>query len=126
MRGYMELRAELVRMRAAQAVTVGHLDHIRLQMEREAEDAVIAFRPKARQFGRGRTTWSPADEREYRARLRLLEAGRAGEISALVSKGDRQGAAIAAFLRKHRFNDPFVEAEPLVWRGFGERQVRTG
>ena len=124
--GHVELRVQLVRMRAALAVTAGHLDHIRLQMEQEAEDTVIAVRPKARQFGRGRTTWSPPDEREYRSRLRLLQARRAGEIVALVGKADRQQAAIAAFLRKHRFNDPPVEAEPFIWRGFGERQVRTG
>lgn len=69
-----------------------------------AEDTVTAIRPKTRQFGRGRTTWTDADEREYRRQLQRFARRFRGEVGALECKAARQRNALVVFQARHRLN----------------------
>ena len=106
MRSVRVLKAELARMIAALAVIEAHHRRVWERLEVQAEDTVVSVRPKQRQYGRGRTTWTDADEREYVRQLQRLEAAHRGELVALARKAARQRAAIADFHARHRFNEP--------------------
>jgi hypothetical protein len=85
MRSHPELKVELARMTDALAVVEAHRNRVWARIEVLAEDTVTAVRPKARQFGRTSTTWTPADEREYQRQLERLSprfSGERGRLSA--------------------------------------------
>jgi hypothetical protein len=104
MRPYAELKAELATMMAALAVVEAHRKRVWARIEVLAEDTVTAIRPKARQFGRGRTTWTDADEREYRRQLERFARRFRGELGTLERKAARQRNTIVAFQARHRLN----------------------
>ncbi|REF89446.1 hypothetical protein DES32_0667 [Methylovirgula ligni] len=94
--------ATLTRLERARAETARHLNIIEHQIAARAERMVITFRTKARQFGRGKSTWTPPDEHLYRENLAILRFERRAEIDALARKLARQSAAMEAFrLRPH-------------------------
>ncbi|TIR52747.1 MAG: hypothetical protein E5X53_09410 [Mesorhizobium sp.] len=110
MRSYTEQRAMLARMEAARAETERHLAIIENQIAARAERMTTSTRVKARQFGRGATTWTRADERDFQENLAALRFERRGEIDALTRKLARQAGAIAAFRVRYRINEPAWEA----------------
>lgn len=105
---YSEATAQLARMRAALTVTRGHLDTIKRQMKDRAETAAIAQAGKSRYVARHCTSWTSADEARFQIHFTAEVNRRAGEIRSLVHKRARQEAAIAAFLERHRFNEPLA------------------
>ncbi|WP_245412152.1 hypothetical protein [Methylocella silvestris] len=100
-----EMRAALARMERACAETARHLAIVEHQIAARAERMVITFRTKVRQFGRGKSTWTPPDERLYRENLAILRFKRRAEIDALAWKLARQSAAVEAFPLRSR-SDP--------------------
>lgn len=94
---HAERRTVLARMERACAETARHLDIIEHQIVAPAERMVITFRIKVRQFGRGKSPWTPLDERLYRENLAILRFKRRAEIDALALKLARQSAAMGAF-----------------------------
>ena len=87
-------------MLQARRATQAHLDCICRQIATRAERRVRSQRPKARQFGRGRSTWSLADERAYQHELLALTSERQAEIDALSRKLNRQDDAIQITTRR--------------------------
>jgi len=110
MRSYTEQRTMLARMEAARAETERHLAIIENQIAARAERMTTSTRVKARQFGRGATTWTRTDERDFQGNLAALRFERRGEIDALTRKLARQAVAIAAFRVRYRINEPEWEA----------------
>jgi hypothetical protein len=102
---HTERRTVLARMERACAEIARHLDIIEHQIEARADRMVITFRTKARQFGWGKSTWAPPDERLYRENLAILRFKRRAEIDPLARKLARQSAAIEAFRLRPR-SDP--------------------
>ena len=92
-------------MLQARRVTQAHLDCIVRQIATRAERRVRSQRPKARQFGRGRSTWSMADERAYQHELLALTFERQAEIDALSRKLGRQDDAIQLTTRRPHHAD---------------------
>jgi len=117
-RAYDELRAELARMEAALSLTRRRYARLLARVTCEAEDAVIAARPRQRQSGRHKSAWTAADEREYARQFRACEARHERELAALELRAARQGAALIAFRARHRFNDPHP-GSPHSVRGGG-------
>lgn len=93
---YAEHRAMLVRMVRAREETRNHLAIVEHQIAKRAERMTITTRLKTRQYGRTKSTWTRADERDYRENAAQLRFQRRGEIDALTRKLERQDAAIAA------------------------------
>ena len=110
MRSYLEQRAMLARMEAARAEAERQLAIIERQIAARADRMTTSTRVKARQFGRGATTWTRADERDFQENLAALRFERRGEIDALARKLARQAGAIAAFRVRYRINEPVREA----------------
>lgn len=104
MRDYHLIKAELLRMTAALAAVEAHHAKVWVRIEVLAEDTVTAIRPKERQYGRGRTTWTSADEREFQRQVRRLARRFRGELRALERKAARQRDAIVRFQARHRLN----------------------
>ena len=96
-----EQLATLGRMEAACRQTENHLRLVERQIAVRAERMTITSRAKSRQFGRGRSTWTNADERLFQSNMATLAFARRSEIEALSRKLTRQEHAIAAFRRKH-------------------------
>ncbi|MDH1271760.1 hypothetical protein N5C81_29715 [Rhizobium pusense] len=101
---YAEQRAMLARMVRAREETRNHLAIVERQMEKRAERMTITARLKTRQYGRTKSTWTRADERDYRENVAQLRFQRRGEIDALTRKLERQDAAIAASHARLRIN----------------------
>lgn len=117
MRSYLTLRAELVRMQNALALTRRRRARVLEQIQVPTDDAVVVIiDPK----GRTMLAWSAADHLGLQALQRRCAGPHAGELAALDRKIARQEAAVSAFLRKHRFNDPLADLEEA------EREVRVG
>ncbi|WP_425645423.1 hypothetical protein [Agrobacterium leguminum] len=93
---YAAHRAMLARMVRAREETRNRLAIIERQIEKCAERMTITARLKTRQYGRTKSTWTRADERDYRENAAQLRFERRGEIDALTRKLERQDAAIAA------------------------------
>ena len=89
----------LARMEAACRETRRHLGLIERQIARRAESRTITERRKARCHGRGRSTWTPVDERLFREHADRLAFERRGEIEALSRKLARQEQAITDLRR---------------------------
>ncbi len=102
---YAEQRAMLARMVRTRDETRRHIEIIRRQIEKRAERMTITARLKTRQYGRMKSTWTRADERDYRENAAQLRFQRRGEIDALTRKLERQDAAIAAFRDRYRLNE---------------------
>lgn len=102
MRDHHKVEVELERMNAALAVVEAHRESVWRRIEILAEDTVVAVRPKTRQYGRTATTWTSADEREYRRQLQRFARRFQGELGALERKALRQRNAIARFQARHR------------------------
>lgn len=106
MSGYLEKRREYARMRAAAELTSRHLRAIDAEIRQLAEDrAIRTVGGSTFVYHRQSTRWRPTHERAYRAHAAALQDRRAREIEALRRKLDRQLAALAAFRRRHGFND---------------------
>jgi hypothetical protein len=95
-------------MQAALRLTRDHLDAIKRQMKDRAESAAMAQANKSRHVARHCTSWTAADESRFQIHFAAEVNRRAGEIRSLVHKRARQEAAIAAFLDRHRFNEPLA------------------
>ena len=93
--------ATLGRMEAACRQTENHLRLVERQIATRAERMAITSRAKSRQFGRGRSTWTNADENLFQSNVATLAFARRSEIESLIRNLTRQEHAIAAFLRKH-------------------------
>jgi len=94
MNTYAEQRAMLARMVRAREETRNHLAIVERQIEKRAERMTITARLKTRQYGRTKSTWTRADERDYRENAAQLRFQRRGEIDALTRKLERQDAAL--------------------------------
>lgn len=105
MHTYAEQRAVLARMVRARDETRNHLAIVERQIEKCAERMTITSRLKTRQYGRMKSTWTRADERDYRENAAQLRFQRRSEIDALTRKLERQDAAIAAFRDRYRLNE---------------------
>ena len=119
---HIDRRTVLARMERARAETARHLDIVEHQIAARAERMVITFRTKVRQFGRGKSTWTPPDERLYRENLTILRFKRRAEIDALARKFARQSAAVEAFRLRPRLDPRAMShgnATFLVDRGIG-------
>jgi hypothetical protein len=101
---HTERRTVLARMERACAEIARHLGIIEHQIEARADRMVITFRTKARQFGWGKSTWAPPDERLYRENLAILRFKRRADIEALAWKLARQSAAVEAFRLRPRLD----------------------
>ncbi|MCZ4072158.1 hypothetical protein [Agrobacterium sp. LMR679] len=104
MNTYAEQRAMLARMVRTRNETRRHIKIIRRQIEKRAERMTITARVKTRQYGRMKSAWTRADERDYQENATQLRFQRRGEIDALTRKLERQDAAIAAFRARLRIN----------------------
>ena len=89
----------LARMETACRETRRHLGLIERQIARRAESRTITDRRKVRYHGRGRSTWTPVDERLFREHADHLAFERRGEIEALSRKLARQEQAITDLRR---------------------------
>ncbi|EGP55734.1 hypothetical protein Agau_L101131 [Agrobacterium tumefaciens F2] len=105
MNTYAEQRAMLARMVRARDETRRHIEIIRRQIAKRAERMTITARLKTRQYGRMKSTWTRADERDYQENAAQLRFQRRGEIDALTRKLERQEAAIANFRARLRINE---------------------
>lgn len=106
MTDYAEKRREYARMHAAANLTRRHLSAIDAEIRQLAEArAIRTVGGKSYVFHRSSTTWRPTHERAYIAHIAAMQDRRASEIQALGRKLDRQLAAIAAFRRRHGFNE---------------------
>jgi AraC-like DNA-binding protein len=94
-------RALLARMEKTLLETSRHLGLIERQIQTRAERMTITSRTKRRQFGRGTSRWTRADERAFRENIAALALARRAEIDALIRKLTRQEGVIAAFRRRH-------------------------
>ncbi|MFK0209172.1 hypothetical protein [Agrobacterium sp. NPDC090283] len=104
MNTYAEQRAMLARIVRAREETRNHLAMVERQIEKRADRMTITTRLTTRQYGRTKSTWTRADERDYRENVAQLRFRRRGEIDALTRKLERQDVAIAAFRARLRIN----------------------
>ncbi|MCE6076353.1 hypothetical protein FS799_15895 [Agrobacterium vitis] len=102
---YAEQRAMLARMIRTRDETRRHIEIIRRQIEKRAERMTVTTSLKTRQYGRMKSTWTRADERDYQENAAQLRFQPRGEIDALTCKLERQEAAIAAFRDRCQLND---------------------
>jgi hypothetical protein len=102
----IDIGATPAQMERTCAETARQLDTIERQITARAERMVVTTRTKARQFGRGTSTWTLPDERLFRETFAGLRFQRRAEIDASTRKLVRQSAAIDAFKRRHRINEP--------------------
>ncbi|KAB2678504.1 hypothetical protein [Brucella pseudintermedia] len=105
MNTYAEQQAMLAHTVRARDETRRHIEIIRRQIEKRAERMTITARLKTRQYDRMKSTWTRADERDYRENAAQLRFQPRGEIDALTRKLERQDAAIAAFRDRYRLNE---------------------
>lgn len=96
-----ETRLLLTQMEAAHEATRRLLLVVERQIRGRAERMTITEQAKRRQHGRGKSTWTPADERLFQQHVAALCLVRRNEIDGLTRKLDRQDRAIAAFRERH-------------------------
>ena len=96
----MRCRPPLPVMLQARHAMQAQLDCIIRQIATRAKRRVRSQRPQSRQFGRGRSTWSMADERAYQLEILALTSERQTEIDALSRKLSRQDDAIQLTTRR--------------------------
>lgn len=101
-----EQKARFVNMVAAYDHNHNRMSKISRDMILKAEAITRADRPKQRQYGRHKATWTGADERYFLDRFFELEASRQAEITSLQSKMRRQAAGIETLAHKIGLNDP--------------------
>lgn len=106
MRDYRARKLQLARMELRRLENRELLREIDRQMRDEAERVTLKARPKVRAYGRGRHTWTGADERYYQSVLARLEEQRANEIGGLKRKIARQTEAIMSERRRLGINEP--------------------
>lgn len=97
---------ELARMVARRDETRHLIAIINDILRRKAERSTLADRPKARAHGRGTSTWTPADERHFRAVLARLREQNRPELARLKGRLERQESAIAALRDRLGVNQP--------------------
>lgn len=113
-----EQLAQLETMVAAYKHNHNRLAKIAGDMRRKAEAITVQARPKVRQYGRNKATWTGADEDYYLARFFELQETRSREISALKHKLQRQRRAIEQIVSKLGLNDgPKLRNAPVVHPG---------
>lgn len=101
-----ERLAAFERMLAAYHHNHNRMARIGHELRARAEAITLRDRPKRRQYGRNKATWTGADEDYYLARFFELKAERGTEIKTLTRKIKRQAVAINAQFTKLRLNDP--------------------
>lgn len=105
---YAQTRVQLERMEAALQETRRVLSIIERQIASAAEKTACSLSGKQRQYGRGTSTWTSADERLLLVQVERLRAMRHNELGRLTSKIRRQSLAIEALRRRHGINEPPV------------------